>query len=273
MSLAASVVPFSGRTIRSHSTAGFRLTEQLFAPDCRNSNHAHANAYVEVTLEGGYALYRGSEVHTCQPWTIVYHPAGEVHSNAVPATGARILIVEITPEKLPWIRECCRGAEDSLTFEGGGSGRFAARLYREFMQSDEVSSLVLEACALELLAEILRPEAPPSHKVAPEWLERADDLIRARFAEKLTLADIAKEVGIHPVNLAQGYRRYYQRTVGHQIRELRIEFASKQMVQTDASLVDIALASGFSDQSHFTVAFRNLMGMTPSAYRSMHPRH
>jgi AraC family transcriptional regulator len=265
----ASVVPFSGKTLRSHSTAGFRLTEKLFGPDRRNLNHAHANAYIEVILKGGYILSRHRRPQTCRPWTIVYHPAGEVHSHSFPLAGVRILIVEIAPQALPWIRECCRFAEDSLTLEGGGPGWLAARLYREFIHSDEISPLIVEALALELLADILRSKPPGSPKGAPEWLHHADELIRAKFAERLTLADIAREVGIHPVNLAQEYRRRYQCTVGHQIRKLRLEFASKQISETNLALIDIALASGFSDQSHFTVAFKNFSGTTPSAYRYM----
>jgi AraC family transcriptional regulator len=262
-----SVVSFSGKTVRSHCTAGFTLTEKLFEPDRRNSNHAHANAYIEVTLEGGYILYRCHRAQTCQPWTIVYHPAGEVHSHSVPLAGVRILIVEIAQKVLPWIRECCPFAEASLTLEGGGPGWLAARLYREFIHSDEVSPLVVEALALELLADILRRKAQASPKGAPQWLRHADELIRTKFAERLTLADIARVVGIHPVNLAQEYRRRYQHTVGHQIRQLRMDYASKQILQTNSSLADIALASGFSDQSHFTVAFKNFTGTTPSAYR------
>jgi AraC family transcriptional regulator len=51
------------------------------------------------------------------------------------------------------------------------------------------------------------------------------------------------------------------------MRQLRIERASRQILQTDLPLVEIALASGFSDQSSFTVAFKNVTGMTPSVYR------
>ena len=154
-----------------------------------------------------------------------------------------------------------------MTSEGRGPGRIAVRLYREFIHSDEVSPLVVEAYVLELLADILRHKTEASPKRAPGWLRHADKLIRAKFVERLTLADIAREVGIHPVNLAQEYRRHYKRTVGNQIRQLRMEYASEQISQTNSSLADIALASGFSDQSHFTVAFKNFTGTTPSAYR------
>jgi len=268
-----SVVPFSGKTLRSHSTDRFQLTEKLFKQNGRNPDHAHSNAYLEVTLEGGYTLYRGDKAQTCQPWTVVYHPVGEVHSNSVPSTGVRILIVEIASRELPWIRECCPFAEDSLTFEGGGPAWFAARIYREFTHSDEMSPLVIEGLVLELLADILRRKARTSPKDAPEWLREADELIRTRFAERLTLADIASKVGIHPVHLAQEYRRHYKSTIGHRIRQLRIEQASKQMLESNASLVNVALASGFSDQSHFTVAFKNFTGTTPSAYRGAFRRN
>lgn len=262
-----SVVPFSGRTLRSHFTERFQLTEKLFEQNRRNPDHAHSNAYLEVTLEGGYILYRGPNAQTCQPWTVVYHPAGEVHSNSVPSTGARILIVEIAQQELAWLRGCCRFVEESLTFEGGAPAWLAPRIYREFIHWDEVSPLSIEGLVLELLADILRRKVQASPKGVPEWLRHADELIREKFAKRLTLAGIAHEVGIHPVYLAQEYRRHYKCTVGHRIRQLRIEQASRQISETDLSLVNVALASGFSDQSHFTVAFKNFTGMTPSAYR------
>ena len=264
-----SVVPFSGKTLRSYSTARFLMTEKLFKQDGRNARHSHSNAYLEVTLEGGYFLHLGDKTQACQPWTIVYHPAGEVHSNSVPPTGVRILIVEIAPQELSWIRDSCRSAQESLTLEGGESAWLAARVYREFSNLDEVSPLVLEGLLLQLLGDILRSKAQQSPKGVQEWLRQANELIRERYAEKLTLADIAREVGIHPVHLAQEYRRRYNCTVGHQIRKLRIQNASKQILETDLPLVSIALASGFSDQSHFTVAFKNVTGTTPSAYRGL----
>jgi AraC family transcriptional regulator len=200
---------------------------------------------------------------------MVYHPPGEVHSNSVPSTGVRILIVEIESQELSWIRQSCRSAEESLTIEGGEPAWLAARVYREFSNSDDVSPLILEGLLLELLGDILRRKMQQSPKGVQGWLRKANELIRARYAEKLTLAKIAHEVGVHPVHLAQEYRRRYKCTVGHQIRELRIEHASKQILETDLPLVSIALASGFSDQSHFTVAFKNVTGTTPSAYRGI----
>jgi AraC family transcriptional regulator len=266
---AASVVEFSGKTLRSHCTPGFQLTEKVYPEAPHNASHSHANAYLEVTLKGQYVLRLKNKTQVCQPWTMVYHPAGEVHSHYVSPVGARILIIEIASQELRWIRECCSFTEQSLAFEGGKPAWFAARVYREFLQHDSVSPMILEGLALELLAEILRGRESGSVKRIPDWLLRADELIHARFLERLTLTEIAREAGIHPVNLAQEYRRRFKYTVGSKIRQLRIEHASGQIQKTDLPLVDIALASGFSDQSSFTVTFKHLTGMTPSAYRRM----
>jgi AraC family transcriptional regulator len=101
----------------------------------------------------------------------------------------------------------------------------------------------------------------------PIWLGNADETIRAHFTEPLALAEIAKRVKVHPVHLAREYRRYFNCTIGEQIRRLRVEYACEQLTTTDLSLADIALASGFSDQSHFSVRFKQQIGTAPSHYR------
>jgi AraC-like DNA-binding protein len=55
--------------------------------------------------------------------------------------------------------------------------------------------------------------------------------------------------------------------VGEYVRTLRLEGAIRDLEESEASLAAIALANGFSDQSHFSNAFRRHTGVTPSEYR------
>jgi AraC family transcriptional regulator len=55
--------------------------------------------------------------------------------------------------------------------------------------------------------------------------------------------------------------------VGEYVRNLRIERATLQLAQTELSLAEIALAAGFSDQSHFSNLFRQRTGFSPSRFR------
>ena len=52
------------------------------------------------------------------------------------------------------------------------------------------------------------------------------------------------------------------------LRKLRLRIASRALIDTNASLSEIALSSGFSDQSHFAREFRRQFGRTPRQYRA-----
>jgi AraC family transcriptional regulator len=52
-----------------------------------------------------------------------------------------------------------------------------------------------------------------------------------------------------------------------------VEFAGRQLATSALPLVEVALAAGFSDQSHFTKIFKRQMGMTPAEYqKNFHAR-
>ena len=138
------------------------------------------------------------------------------------------------------------------------------RLYREFRLMDAVSPLAIEGLVLEILAELVRLTASSR---LPPWLLRARELIHDRFQENLGLADIAAAVGVHPVYLASTFRRHFRRTIGDYQRQLRVEFACKQLATGLTPLAEIALAAGFADQSHFARVFKRHLGMTPGTYR------
>jgi AraC family transcriptional regulator len=92
--------------------------------------------------------------------------------------------------------------------------------------------------------------------------------IHERFTENLTLEQIASEVGVHPVHLASVFRQKYHCTVGEYIRELRIEYACREITKGEKPLVTIALEAGFANQGHFSGNFKRLTGFTPTSYRN-----
>jgi AraC family transcriptional regulator len=132
---------------------------------------------------------------------------------------------------------------------------------------DSAAPLIIEGLMMEMLGETMRHSATKGRQSPPSWLKQAKDLLHARFTENLTLADIAQYVGIHPVHLSQTFHRTYQCTVGDYVRKLRIEYACHELATSNKPIVDIALAAGFCDQSHFTRSFKRAIGAAPSQYR------
>jgi len=141
------------------------------------------------------------------------------------------------------------------------------RLYREHLRNDDVSRLAMEGLALEVLAECARCHGGGPERNAPPWLRLVRKLLHDRFAENLTHEAIAAEVGIHPVHLARAIRRHCGSTLGDYVRKLRVDFAAHKLVTTDEPLTGIALAAGFSGQSHFSRTFKRQTGMTTSTFR------
>jgi AraC family transcriptional regulator len=70
------------------------------------------------------------------------------------------------------------------------------------------------------------------------------------------------------VHLARTFRRHYHCTVGEYMRQLRVNFACRQLREGSRPLMEIALAVGFSDQSQFSRTFKRVMGLTPAAFRA-----
>jgi AraC family transcriptional regulator len=248
------------------STQNFFLSERQYVSLYESQLHVHAKSYIIITVGGKYASTFDTRTDEFTPWTVTYHQAGLSHSSRYGVRGARVLYVELPQERLKDFWQVSASHLNHFSLQGGLAHGAARQLYNEFRASDRFSPFVIDGLVMQLLAYLLRRRTGRPHRV-PSWLGKADELIRNRYLEPLALTGIANSVQVHPGHLAREYMRYYSCTIGEQIRRLRIEHACEQLSSTDRCLADIALCTGFSDQSHFTVSFRQHIGMPPSNYR------
>jgi AraC family transcriptional regulator len=118
--------------------------------------HAHAAALFGMVLEGGYRAYYDNRCRECSPSLLMFHPAGEVHSETHYDVVVRILSIGPREGLLAHIGEHARVLDGPQELRGGPVLRLAARLYEEFRSHDPLAPLAMEGLALELLACILR---------------------------------------------------------------------------------------------------------------------
>jgi len=102
----------------------------------------------------------------------------------------------------------------------------------------------------------------------PSWLMQARDLLHGRFNDSLNLVEIAHTVGVHPTHLARTFKKHYRMTVGEYVRRLRLDWATRQLCETQDPIAEIALGAGFYDQSHFSHLFKQHTGFTPAEFRA-----
>jgi AraC family transcriptional regulator len=88
----------------------------------------------------------------------------------------------------------------------------------------------------------------------------------------LSIASVARDVGVHPVHLARAFRRFFGCTPAAYVRRVRVERAALMVRSTPMALAEIAAMCGFVDQSHMSRAFVRDIGGTPAAYRRQHVR-
>ena len=72
---------------------------------------------------------------------------------------------------------------------------------------------------------------------------------------------------MHPVHLSRTFRKHLGKSIGRLIREKRVHHAMLLIEQGRMTLAEIASASGFSDQSHLSRQFKEVVGITPGAFR------
>src|SRR5262249_51642098 len=130
---------FHGNKLDSHEIAGFRLSEWTYTPALQFPKHSHERAFFNIVIEGAYSEIQGSEARTYGPRTLVFHPAGEVHSNYIHEAVTRIFDLEIEPRRLRRAREHGRIVDGPAEFSGGPAVWLARRLYNEFHRMDDVS--------------------------------------------------------------------------------------------------------------------------------------
>jgi AraC-like DNA-binding protein len=139
----------------------------------------------------------------------------------------------------------------------------------------EPEALSVEEEALGLLDRFVALAAPTEHAAAPaslgvgqrELVERLQAILGLRFAEDLSLAALAGEVGCSPFYLA----RLFRRATGSSIHAFRVELRLRRSLElvagSERDLAAVALDLGFGSHSHFTATFRAAYGITPSELR------
>jgi AraC family transcriptional regulator len=238
----------------------------LYPPSSRMPRHTHDLAHISIVLQGAYTERYGQKDRAAEPSTLVLHPPDEDHLVTFHQTGARIFSLHVKPRWLERVRDYSKVLDSPADFRGGPPAWLAVRLYREFLRPDKFSPLMIESLALEIIATMSR-RAGPTGRSAPPWLRQAREMLHARFPEEVASADLADEVGVHPVYLARQFRKHYDCTMGEYVRRLRVEAVCREVVSSERPLSELASALGFYDQSHLTNTFRRLTGMTPGQYR------
>lgn len=132
-----------------------------------------------------------------------------------------------------------------------------------------------EESLLFLLSELLRRYSQPIEAdiaANREDIERACRYMETHYAQRVTLDQLCRCAGLSRSALLRAFTVTKGVTPYRYLENVRIGEARK-LLEQGVSPVEVALRTGFSDQSHFTNYFRRFIGLSPGVYREIFGEH
>lgn len=144
------------------------------------------------------------------------------------------------------------------------------RLLHEMIM-DQEKDFVKEEKFLTVLSALFEKHEPNFYKNIPacrEEVEKACRFMEENFSEHISLEEISRYAGLSKSTLLRAFAKEKGITPYRYLETIRIHQA-KQMLGEGMAPAEVAIKTGFSDQSHFTNYFSRLIGVAPGAYRQI----
>ena len=246
------------RLFRQH--AGFSFGHWLATPVGDDvPEHVHVAAHF-MFIAGGRFVTAAAGADRASP--LIYNPPNTVHRDRFESPSGRFFAVSADAAAFCDI-EPPPGVAHRI--ENVGLHAIVIRLMHECEWWSDDSPAIAESLCVALFAGMNRR----GRFVAPRWLATATERLCEEYETPVAIADLARDLGVHRTHLSRTFLRAHGCTPAEFARLHRIRRAATMLASTRTPIAEIALASGFSDQSHFTKHFRRAWGIAPGLYRRL----
>jgi AraC-like DNA-binding protein len=236
--------------------------------------HRHDDVEFLLPLEGSAVLEHAGGRHELTDRSCAVFWAGRPHrvvehDDGMTVAWLTIPLVDVLSWSLPtaFTGGLLRGALS--TFDAPPSLEAAMDTWqREIGTSAALTHAVrLEAHAWLLRASTVVNASAPT--ASHDGATAIASYISMNFRQRLTVADVAEVVHLHPSTAAAVFHRDMGITIGAYLAQCRVAEAQRLLISTKATTSDIAVRSGFGSTSRFYERFGRDAGMSPGAYRRM----
>lgn len=168
--------------------------------------------------------------------------------------------------------QCCGLGKEHRTYQCAQPQRLEACV--EAMMSFDTAGAGNELLLLGELytflgwvAQSAQGSARRSRETGSEYVELAMEYIRNHFQEDLTVAKLARYVGLNRSYLTTVFQNTINMSPQQYLMRFRMERAAKMLQEKNLTVGEIARSCGYPDPLTFSKAFKRTLGVTPSQYR------
>lgn len=254
------------------------IRDVLCAGTCRDKGDVERSARMTLVFpyRGTYVRHVGDEAVVADASQVLFFHAGEDYRVSHPNPGGdaslaltvdEMLLREVAPPELLQGVEPLRFRAPRLRIDP--RAQVLVAMLRHALRTGIAEPLEGESLALTLVHRALAPRtthAAGATHARQRLVDRAKLVLARDLARRWTLAEVAAEVGVSAVYLTQSFREVEGVPLYRYQLRLRLARALDLLGEVD-DLTALGLQLGFSSHSHFTAAFQQAYGRTPSEFR------
>lgn len=216
---------------------------------------------INATLSGAWHYHRDGERYDLGPGHVTVGSPGDeygcAHSPSHPNSN---VLISLTADAI--------GEESEQLFKSGVMVMESLTGYivraADCSDNDEFDSLVFQIFDLVSHASYNGERRRVTCRLRAERVKR---YIEHHFAENLTLADLAKSVGVNPYTCLRQFSASQGETPFAYITRCRVDKAKRLLKSKKLAIEEIANQSGFTTHSYFCRTFKRITGLSPTEFR------
>lgn len=237
------------------------------ARGARYPKHTHEEYVISANLSGVERIwYNGRQQEVSSGQVTLYNPM-TVQASAFCEQGAQFISVHLDAQQVRSILEQTTSLNGLPTFQEGIIRDDA--LFRSILGLyEQLNSTEREEAMLVLFSELARFRETPDTANEPLRVAKLISFMKANLYEAIALEDLCAEANLSRFHLVRSFKTLTNLPPMQYFKQLRLIEARRRLRLGDAP-ARIAGDLGFFDQAHLSNAFRNVMGASPSNYRSM----
>lgn len=172
------------------------------------------------------------------------------------------------------VREMLGNSVHGLDFTGKEKYEIIEKLH-DIPYKKGLKKLISLVEVLEMMSEctklsITKADKPLKTVPGPNKLEGIFDYLFQHFREPITLDHLADISNLTRTSFCRYFKSRTRRTCNEVLTELRLNYARRQLIETEKSVLEICFDSGFNNISNFNRFFKEKYNISPLQYRKGH---
>lgn len=238
------------------------------------SKHWHQSVEIFAVYKGEMDYYINDTQYHLSPGKFMLLNSNEIHSVVAPEANYTIVLqIPLTTFK-KYIKDQYILFSHSPREEDEHIMNLIKQIYDKYMDKEIGYEFEVQSKYFKLLYELVtkyRIENVEETLILSNKklnrLSKVTAYIKEHHAERLSLEQVAKIFGYAPAYLSRMFQQYAKVNFKDYLREIRLESAYKEMLNSENTLSDIALNNGFPNEKAFCKAFFDKYSEKPSEYR------